>query len=58
MPTKLAHSMDQGESSCRIYLPVEQARVRGVDQARRIGRQKLPTEQKVDKTLNLGKEKS
>jgi hypothetical protein len=58
IPTKLAYSMDQDKSPWRIYLPVKKATVRGVDQARRIGRQKLRTEQKADKTLILGKEKS
>jgi hypothetical protein len=58
MPTKLAYSMDQDKLPWRIDLPVEKATVRGVDQARQIGRQKLRTEHKADKTLKLGKEKS
>jgi hypothetical protein len=58
MSTKPAKSMDQNKSLWRTYLPVEKATVRGVDEARRIGGQKLRTEQKADKTLKLAKEKS
>jgi integrase len=58
MSTKLANSMDQNRSLWRTYLPVDKATVRSVDEARRIGRQKLRTEQKADKKLKLGKEKS
>jgi hypothetical protein len=58
MSTKLVNSMDQNKSSWRSYLPIDNATVRGVDEARRIGRQKLRTEQKADKTLKLAKEKS
>ena len=58
MSTKRANSMDQDKSLWRSYLPVDNATVCGVDETRRIGRHKLRTEQKADKTLRLAKEKS
>lgn len=55
---KMGNSIDQNRKLQKTYMPVNIPAIRAADDARRIGRQKLGSEQNGFKKLKLGKEKS
>jgi len=55
---KMANSIDQNRKLQKTYMPVNAAAVRAADEARKVGRRRLASEQNEFKKLKLGGEKS
>jgi hypothetical protein len=55
---KMANSIDQNRKLQKTYMPVNIAAVRAADEARKVGRRRLASEQNEFKKLKLGGEKS
>ena len=55
---KMANSIDQNRKLQKTYMPVNIAAVRAADEARKVGRRRLASEQNEFKKLKLGRETS
>ena len=54
----MANSIDQNRKLQKTYMPVNIAAVRAADEARKVGRRRLASEQNEFKKLKLGRETS